>query len=391
MANGVVIVGSGQGGFQLAASLRELGYPDPILMVGDEPGLPYQRPPLSKGFLQAKVDETGLMLRPQSFYERSNVRVLEGSRVQSIDREAGCVSLSSGTKIPYDHLVLATGSAARRLTVPGTEQNSVLVLRGLVDAQRIREKLKSARSVAVVGAGFIGLELAAVARGMGLAMHVVESAVRPLARALSEPMARRLQAFHEAQGTQFHFSAQLEAIEGSQGGVCGLLLRDGSRIAADLVVIAVGVSANDQLARDAGLLVDNGIVVDERLLTSDPAISALGDCASFPFAYADGARVRIESVQNAVDQARCIAARLCGQSVPYCKVPWFWSEQGPCRLQIAGLAQPGDGYEVDGDPASGRFSVLRYRGAHMSAVESFNDPAAHMRARKALALTFSEA
>jgi 3-phenylpropionate/trans-cinnamate dioxygenase ferredoxin reductase subunit len=385
MVHGVVIVGTGQGGFQLAASLRESGFAAPITLVGDEPGLPYQRPPLSKGFLQAKVDETGLLLRPPAFYERIGARVLGGTRVQGIDRVARQVRLSNGEALSYDHLVLATGAAARTLAVPGADLQGVFVLRGLVDAQRIRARLAQAQAVAVVGAGFIGLELAAVARGMGLPMHVAETAVRPLARALSVPMALHLQAFHEAQGTRFHLSAQLAAIEGAHGHATGLRLRDGSHIAADLVVVAVGVSPNDQLARGAGLAVGNGIEVDELLLTSDPAISALGDCASFPFVFSGGARVRIESVQNAVDQARCISARLCGQAAPYAKVPWFWSEQGLCRLQMAGLAEPGDRSDIEGDPASGRFSVLRYRGDQLSAVESLNDPAAHMRARKALA------
>lgn len=385
MAHGIVIVGTGQGGFQLAASLRESGFAAPITLVGDEPGLPYQRPPLSKGFLQAKVDEAGLLLRPPAFYERIDARVLGGTRVQGIDRVARRVRLSNDEVLPYDHLVLATGAAARTLAVPGADLQGVFVLRALDDAQRIRAQLAQAQAVAVVGAGFIGLELTAVARGMGLAMHVVEAATRPLMRALSEPMAFHLQAFHEAQGTQFHFAAQLAAIEGEHGHVNGLRLQDGSRIAADLVVVAIGVMPNAQLARDAGLVVGNGIEVDELLLTSDPAISALGDCASFPLAFDGGARVRIESVQNAVDQARCIAARLCGQAAPYAKVPWFWSEQGTCRLQMAGLAEPGDRSDIEGDPASGRFSVLRYRGDRLSAVESLNDPAAHMRARKALA------
>lgn len=385
MAHGVVIVGTGQGGFQLAASLRESGFSDPVTLVGDEPGLPYQRPPLSKAFLQGKVDETGLLLRPPPFYERIDARVIGGMRVEHIDRAARCVRLTSGMVLPYDHLVLATGATARTLAVPGSDLSGVCVLRGLGDARRIRERLARASAVAVVGAGFIGLELAAVARGMDLAIHVVEATARPLLRALSEPMARHLQAFHESLGTRFHLSSQCDAIEGESGQARGLRLHDGSHIAADLIVVAVGVLPNDQLARDVGLAASNGIEVDEMLLTTDPAISALGDCASFPFALGGGSRVRIESVQNAVDQARCIAARLCGRPLPYAKVPWFWSEQGLCRLQMAGLAHPDDRSEIEGDPGSGRFSVLRFRGDQLSAVESLNDPAAHMRARKALA------
>ncbi len=385
MDHGVVIVGTGQGGFQLAASLRESGFAGPVTLVGEERGLPYQRPPLSKAFLQGKLDEAGLLLRPAPFYERIDARVIDGVRVAHLDRAERRVRLADGQVLPYDHLVLATGAAARTLPLPGAGLPGVCVLRGLDDARNLRERLARARSVAAIGAGFIGLELAAVARSLGRPMHVIEAAARPLQRALSEPMARHLQAFHESQGTQFHWQARLQAIEASDGRAAGLRLCDGRFIEADLIVVAVGVAPNDQLARAAGLAVDDGIEVDEWLLTSDPAISALGDCARFPLAGGAGARVRIESVQNAVDQARCIAARLCGQAAPYARVPWFWSEQGPCRLQIAGLAEPEDRNEVEGDPASGRFSVLRWRGEQLTAVESLNDPAAHMRARKQLA------
>ncbi|MGC4396526.1 NAD(P)/FAD-dependent oxidoreductase [Hydrogenophaga crocea] len=388
MASRIVIVGTGQGGFQLAASLREAGHEGPITMVGDEPGLPYQRPPLSKAFLKGTVTAEGLLLRPAALYERLRLEVLSPVRVEAIDRAAHCARLSNGQTLPYDHLVLATGARVRWPDVPGASLKGLFGLRTLADAQALRERIGQAQRIAVVGAGFIGLELAAVARALGREIDVIEAAERPLQRALSTRMAQYLIDWHVSQGARLHFGARLAGFEGGHGDdgqVQAVQLVHGERIAADLVVIAIGVTPNDQLARDAGLATDNGIAVDEQLLTADPAISALGDCANFPWR---GERVRIESVQAAVDQARHIATRLrsCtgAAGAPYDKLPWFWSEQGACRLQIAGLARPDDEARIDGDPDSDRFSVQRWRDGQLVAVESLNDPSAHMRARKAL-------
>ncbi|MBL0919917.1 MAG: NAD(P)/FAD-dependent oxidoreductase [Hydrogenophaga sp.] len=378
----VVIVGTGQGGFQLAASLREGGHTGPITLVGDEPGLPYQRPPLSKAFLKGGVAPEGLLLRPAAFYERLRLQVMSPVRATSIDRAFMRLHLSDGSSLPYDHLVLATGSRARWPDLPGTSLKGLLALRTLADAHALREGIEAARRIAVVGAGFIGLELAAVARALGREIDVIEAAERPLQRALSAPMANHLSDWHQAHGARLHCGTVLAGFEGTNGHVQAVRLANGSHLTADLVVVAIGVIPDDRLARDAGLLIDNGIAVDEQLLTSDTTISALGDGVSFPWR---GERVRIESVQNAVDQARHIAARLRGGAdAPYDKLPWFWSEQGACRLQIAGLSRPGDEACIDGDPHSERFSVQRWRAGRLVAVESLNDPGAHMRARKTL-------
>ncbi len=393
MVSRVVIVGTGQGGFQLAVSLREAGHEGPITMVGDEAGLPYQRPPLSKAFLKGSVTAEGLLLRPAAVYERLRLEVLSPIRVEAIDRASQRVRLSDGQALPYDHLVLATGARVRWPDVPGASLKGLFGLRTLADAQTLRGRIEQVRRIVVVGAGFIGLELAAVARALEREIDIIETAERPLQRALSAPMAQHLSQWHEAQGARLHCGVRIAGFEGGHavqyGGdvhVQAVQLTQGERMAADLVVVAVGVTPNDQLAREAGLATDNGIAVDEQLLTDDPTISALGDCASFPWR---GQRVRLESVQNAVDQARYIAARLRSggdaTGAPYDRLPWFWSEQGACRLQIAGLARPDDEARIDGDPDSGRFSVQRWRDGQIVAVESLNDPSAHMRARKALA------
>lgn len=381
---GVVIVGSGQGGFQAAASLRDEGYASAITVVGEEPGLPYQRPPLSKAYLAGKAVDEHIWLRPGTFYAGRDIALKSGAPALRIDRAARELHLHGGEQLAYSHLVLATGARPRLLGVPGGQLAGVLPLRSRTDAQQMLERLRTASSVVVVGAGFIGLEVAVISSSMGLPTHVLEFAGRALQRAISAGVSRFLTDALTAQGVRFSFNTGIEAIEGEAGRVLAVRTTTGERIAADLVVVGVGVEPNTALALDAGLAVDNGIVVDSFLLTADPAISAIGDCARYPTPYS-AAPVRLESVQNAVDQARCVAARIAGRSEPYDKVPWFWSEQGPWRLQIAGVAAEGDSAVLRGDPASGKFSVFRFRGETLAAVESINHAADHLAARKLLA------
>lgn len=384
MQAGVLIVGSGQGGFQVAASLREEGHAGPITLVGDEPGVPYQRPPLSKGFLLGKTTAQQTELRPAAFYAERAIELLAGERVLAIDRAARTVRLASGATRAYGHLVLASGARPRMPRVPGVELAGVQALRTAADARGLLERLGSARRLAVVGAGFIGLEVAVVARELGLEVDVLEFAGRALLRSVSAPIAAYLTDALANRGVRFHFSTGAEAFRGEQGQVRAVLTNRGDTLAADLVVVGAGVEPDDLLAREAGLQVQGGIVVDANLLTSDPAISAIGDCARFPAPYSDQP-VRLESVQNAVDQARCVAARLAGKPAPYDKVPWFWSDQGANRLQIAGVAEAGDEAVLRGSVAEGKFSVLRLRGGRLTAVESINSAADHMAARKLLA------
>ena len=383
MQAGVIIVGMGQGGFQVAASLRDAGYEGAITLIGEEPGLPYQRPPLSKSFLSGKVGSQQIDLRPDSFYLGRNITLLASERVVSIDRAARTVALVSGQILAFEHLVLATGARPRPLNVPGTHLHGVLALRSRSDAEGIYSQLQTARSVVVVGSGFIGLEVSVVARAMGHDVHVVEFADRPLKRAVSKEVGYFLSAAQVQRGINFHFSTGVVSLTGSHGKVTGVVTTAGQIIAADLVVIGVGVEPNVELAQLAGLDVDDGIVVDAHLLTSDSAISAIGDCARFPAAYS-ATLVRLESVQNAVDHARCVAARLAGKPEPYQKVPWFWSDQGDNRLQIAGVCNASDDALVRGDVGSGKFSIFRFRGDQLTAVESINSVADHMAARKLL-------
>jgi 3-phenylpropionate/trans-cinnamate dioxygenase ferredoxin reductase subunit len=384
---GIVVAGAGQAGFQLAASLREGGFRDPITLVGDETALPYQRPPLSKAYLAGKTDEQGLFLRQPGFFAEHAITHRPGLRATVIDRSGRRLHLSEGQSLGYDHLVLATGARNRTLPVPGAELDGVRQLRGLADADALKSAIASARNIVVVGAGFIGLEFAAVAAARGLSVTVIEAADRPMARAVSPEIGEFFRGAHEAMGVRFAFGAGVTAILGRGGRAAAVALADGGELAADLVLVGIGVVPNRELALEAWLPAEDGVRVDAFLATPDPAISAIGDCARFPSPFARGltpdGTVRIESVQNAIDQGRCLAARLIGKPAPYGALPWFWSDQGPHKLQIAGLAGPGDASVVRGSGAA--FSVFRFRDGALSAVESVDRAADHMIARRLLA------
>ena len=380
----VAIIGAGQAGFQAAASLRDSGFAGRVLLIGDEPVLPYQRPPLSKSYLAGQSGVDDLWLRPAEFYAKQQIDLVYGDPVTAIDRGQRRLYLASGTKFSWDNLVLATGAGCRPLAVPGAELDGVLTLRTLADADALRQRLDEAREVVVVGAGFIGLEFAAVALARGTMVHIIEVTRQPMGRVVSEPVSRFFTEAHIGWGAEVALGTGITRILGAGGRVAGVETTDGRRIPADLVLICIGVIPNAQLARDAGLAVDDGIVVDEYLMTSDPAISAIGDCANFPTPFALG-RVRLESVQNAVDQGRCVADRLAGRPVPYQKVPWFWSDQGDLKLQIAGITIGRDTSVLRGDPVDRNFSVFCFRGERLIGVESVNRTADHVVARRLLA------
>ena len=380
----VVIVGAGQAGFQTASSLREQGYAGRIVLVGDERSLPYQRPPVSKAHLKGAPEDAELHYRPEAWFAEKGIELKAPERATAIDRGARRVALGSGESVGYDHLVLATGSRPRRPAWPGIDLAGVHLLRTVDDARAMRATLAAAKRVVVIGAGFIGLEVAATARAAGLDVTVVEFLDRPLKRALSAEMARHLQAAHEQRGVAFRMQTSVAAIEGEGGRVVAVTTHGGERLAADLVLVGIGVAPSIELAAAAGLPCEDGIVVDGHLQTVDPHISAIGDCARYPSVHHPDA-VRLESVQNAVDQARTVAARLAGKPEPYDKLPWFWSDQGDLRLQMCGLAREGDDVVVRGDPASGKFSVLRYRGDKLVAAETINHPAEHLMIRKVMA------
>ena len=379
----VVIVGAGHGGFQMAASLRADGYAGEVLLIGEEPGLPYQRPPLSKAFLKDGNAER-LHFRPSGFYEMNAISLMPGTRIERIDRQARTVVEAGGEAIAYDHLVLATGSRNARPPVENLDLENVLGLRNLADAADLRARLQAASHVLVVGGGFIGMEFAAVAAGFGLEVTVVEAAGRLMARAVSDPVSQHFLARHEGRGTRIRLGQFVTALIGDdQGRVAGARLADGSRISCDLVLVATGVVPNAELAAEAGLAVSNGIDVDELLRTSDPDISALGDCCNYPDPVS-GARVRVESVQAATDHARTISRRLSGEPAPYAAVPWFWSDQGDNKLQIAGLAAGADEH-VAVEPESGGLAVLSFANGRLVSVETVDAAATHMSARKLFA------
>lgn len=379
----VVIVGAGQAGYQVAASLRQEGFEGSITLIGDEPGVPYQRPPLSKAYLLGKVGADALRFRPPEWYEQQHITRLQDS-VTEIDRTQQCVVLKSGTRVPYGHLVLATGARNRVPAISGIELDGVIGIRTLADANALMPLVATARHVVVIGAGFIGLEFAAVAAAKGVSVHVVELGTRPMARALSAPMSTLFDMAHAGWGVKLDYGQTVARILGTDGRVTGIETGDGRQLSADMLVYGIGVLPNAELATQAGLNVGNGIGVDEHLVTSDPAISCIGDAVCFPSAYSAGP-IRLESVQNAVDQARNVAARLMGKPAKYAALPWFWTDQGDLKLQIAGLSEGHDHTVLLGSAESRKLSVLCFRQGHLVAVESCNRPADHMAARKVLA------
>ncbi|MFI5718944.1 NAD(P)/FAD-dependent oxidoreductase [Nocardia sp. NPDC051750] len=380
----VVVVGAGQSGVQVAEALRAGGHDGPITLVGDEVVLPYQRPPLSKEHLAPGGSPVPLPLRAEQVFTDQRIDLRTGVTATALDRKEQTVLLDDGATLGYDILVLATGAANRTPAVPGADLAGIHTLRTLDDAEALADGLSRAQRVLVVGAGFVGLEVAAAARAHGLDVTVLEAADRPLSRALTEETAGHIAEVHRRAGTDLRLGEAVTAFTGDRGRVTGAVSSTGTEYRADLVLAGIGVVPRTTLAAEAGLPVTDGIVVDENLRTPDPAIYAVGDCANHPSTHT-GTRIRLESVQNATDQGRHVAAVILGTAGPYTEVPWFWSHQGALKLQIAGLRLPGDRSVVCGDPATGRFSVCCFRGGRLASVESVNRPADHMAARRLLA------
>lgn len=379
----VLIVGAGHAGFQLAVSLRQAGYGGPVGLINDEAHLPYQRPPLSKAYLKGSGGPDSLMFRPEKFYHDQHVDLI-ADRVVTIDRSARKLVCASGASRAYKHLVLATGARNRLLDIPNANLEDVLYLRTLDESEVLRQRFVSGRRVVVVGAGFIGLEFAATARAKGLEVDVVELAPRVMARAVTPEISAFFQRRHTEAGIRLHFGVQATSLTSSEGRVTGVTLSDGRQLAADLVVVGVGVLPNVELAAEADLPVASGIIVDEHLLTADPDISAIGDCALFA-SVRFGAPLRLESVQNATDQARCVAARLTGDTKSYDGLPWFWSDQGPDKLQIAGLTTGYDQVVVRGDAEQASFSAFCFKAGRLIGIESVNRGSDHVFGRRVLA------
>lgn len=383
-AAGVIIVGSGHAGFETAAALRRAGFDERIVLVGEEPTLPYQRPPLSKAFLAGKASHESLWFRPREFYERHRIELLRGERAVAVDRTARTVALASGSTAMYDHLVLATGARPRLLPVLGANLEGVLLLRTLEDAEALVDRLRTGGQAVMVGGGFIGLEFAAVASSLGVDVAVVEALPRLMARTVTQDVASFYAREHERWGVQILLESAVTRMVSDDGHhVRAVETRDGRRLPADVVVIAVGIEPEVRLAQECGLPVRNGVIVDESLRTADPRIFAVGDCASFPSALT-GTHVRLESVQNAADHGSCVAAELTGRPSPYRAVPWFWSDQRDLKLQIAGLATGHDQVVVRGDPAERSFSVFWFKSRILLGSESVNRPGDHAAVRRLL-------
>lgn len=384
MDRSVVIVGAGQAGAQAAMSLRELGHTGSIAVIGDEPHPPYQRPPLSKTYFKEPITAERLHLRAAKFYAERGIEFALGRRVAAFDAASRVLTFADGSELPFDVLVLATGTRPRVPPLAGAALANVFVLRGLADADAIRAGLAAGMArVAIVGGGYIGLEAAAVFRLLGRQVTIIEAEDRVLKRVTSEPVSAFFEALHRRNGVDIVTNARVAAFAG-QGCVASVELQGGDSIPADAVLLAVGAAPNVELAQAAGLATDDGISVDAHGRTSAPGVYACGDCARFP-SRRYGRSLRIESVQNAIDQARAVASAIAGKPVAYDPVPWFWSDQGDVKLQIAGLYAPGDDIAIEGDPASGSFAVEYRRGGRLVAVDAVNNARAHMLARRRIA------
>lgn len=385
----VVIVGAGQAGLQTAEALRSMDYSGPVTLLGDESHPPYHRPPLSKAWLAGEMGAAQLMMRSPEALARKDIVLRTGARVTSIDRGARVLHLADANQLPYGALVLATGASPRPLSLelPPDRKAIVLELRSMGDAlaiaQRMRFCLEHNLPIVVAGGGFIGLEVAATARKMGLSVTLLEAAPRLLGRALAPVMSQWYAELHRSHGVQLVLEARIDAIRAdSRSDLCRVETLDGAAYPAGLVVVGVGVEANDGLARTAGVACDRGIVVDGCGRTSDPCIFAAGDCTARRLD--DGTLLRLESVQNALEQGKSAAAAVLGLTCPFNSTPWFWSDQYDVKLQIAGLSTGADHWEIHGDLDRGSFSVHHLKNGRLIAVDNVNASREHFLARKQL-------
>ena len=385
--HGIIIVGGGHGGSQLAASLRAEGCDGPLRLVSAETDIPYQRPPLSKAYLKDPAHDL-LPLRPESFYEKNAIQLMLASEVESIDVGERQLRLSDGAVLSFDGLGIAMGARPRIPPIDGTHLAGVHVLRVAAEARALRERLANAENVVVVGGGFIGLEVAATARLLGRTVTVLEAADRLMGRVVAPEISRYFLDLHRGWGSDVKLNTAIGRIVGESGRVVAVESSTGERIPADLVLLGIGVLPNTEIAAAAGLPVDNGILVDDTMATGAAGIVAIGDCVSFPHA-ALGRRVRLESVQNAVDQAKVAAKTLLGRPHVFDEVPWFWSDQGDVKLQMVGLPFGATRSVMRGRLEDNRFSVFHFADDRLLAIDSVNRPADHMVGRKLLAAGLS--
>jgi 3-phenylpropionate/trans-cinnamate dioxygenase ferredoxin reductase subunit len=387
MKNGVVIVGAGHAGVQAAASLREEGYDGPVVLIGDENELPYHKPPLSKTFIK-DAEAKPQPLRGEAFYTGSTIDFRPGIRIDRIDTAGRRLDIAGGGALAFDRLILATGSRPRLLPLPGADLSGVLSLRSIADARLIRELSAQSDDVVILGGGFIGLEIAATLRAAGRNVTVVEAVDRLLGRAVAPVVASHVRQRLETIGVRILTDTTIARLEGENGHVCAATTSTGERLPARMVIVGIGAVPNVELAQAAGLTVANGIRVDQQMCSSVPDILAIGDAAAYRH-WSTGGDVRLESVQNATDQARLAARTITGHADAYAAVPWFWSDIGDMKLQMVGLTSGGDSHVVLGDLSDNKFSIYHYAGSRLLGIESVNRPGDHMLGRKMLGAGFS--
>mgnify|MGYP000710546791 CR=1 FL=1 len=371
MKNGVVIIGAGHAGGMMAISLRQQKYKGSITLIGEEDYLPYQRPALSKGFLAGETEEKSLYLKSQDYFDKNNIRIIRNHKIVDIDRNNKTVILEDRKKIEYEKLVIATGSVVNKLNTSSRE-TGLYYLRTIGDSLKIRERLRNKNKITIIGAGYIGLEIASIAIKKNLEVIVLELENEVMSRVVSSEVSNFFQNKHQSEGIEFKFNTSVTDIE-DQGKQKGIICSDGSVLSADFVVIGVGIKPNIELAHSSGLECDNGIIVDDNGKTSDDHIFAVGDCSNHPNNILKR-RLRLESVQNAVEQAKSVAAGISGNHKPYHQVPWFWSDQYNIKLQIAGISQHHDRRVIRGSPEEEKFAVFYQKDKHLIAVDAINSP-----------------
>ena len=376
----VVIVGASHAAAETIASLRKFGWEGKIILIGDEPMLPYQRPPLSKAYYKGEVEAQKLLIRPESFYDKNDVEVKLGLRVESIDRTAKSVDLNNGDTIEYTHLILATGTRARKLPIPGADLDNINYLRTKEDVDTIKSQLSVGSKLVIVGAGYIGLEVAASAVKQGIDVIVFEAMDRVLARVTSPQVSEFYQTVHQQEGVEIRLNASLTKFEKTADSLIAHT-EEGEKIAFDAAIVGIGVIPNTELAEEAGLTCDNGILVNQFTQTNDPAIFAIGDCSNHHSIIYDR-RIRLESVPNAMEQAKVAAATICDNGQAYNQLPWFWSDQYDVKLQTAGLLQDHDQVVLRGDQSKRKFAAFYLKNGQLIAVDALNSPAEFMLSKK---------
>lgn len=377
----IIVIGAGHAAGAFADAVRKQGYEGEVLLIGEEAHSPYQRPPLSKAYLAGDMDAQRLSLRPDSFYEKKNINMMLSTKVSSIDVSAKSISTADGKTLSYNKLVIATGTRVRKLPVPGADMEGVHYIRTIDDVAAVHAKWQQANDIVIIGAGFIGLEVAAVTAKAGKKVTVLEGQDRVMPRVVAPVLSQFYEDYHRQNGVNIITGAgvvEISGVDRAEAVVCA----DGSRYEADIVIVGIGVVANVELGEAAGLKVDNGIVVDDACRTSNEDIYAIGECANHPDPRYG--RLRLESVQNAQDQAKVAAVAICGNPIAYDVVPWFWSEQYDLKLQMVGMSGGYDDIVMRGDMAEGKFSLLYYKHEQLIAIDSINNAADHMAGRRLL-------